>query len=164
MKIAQFRWRLGNFNDFIGGVWFAVACLMADRRFDPEEATKRDRPPIHFSLQDPWRDCRLSLHYTGSAVVRPSFPIPAASTDSLTVTAATTIFDDVDDTAAKPLVSSIKRVNGVSTFRGVVWDKSSRTWRSKIKVKAKTWYLGIFEDDVSAAKAYDAASYFVHGL
>jgi len=155
---------------------------MAERQYDPEEAKRLDKPPIHFSLQDPWRDYRLSQHYTGNNSLIPPPPPPppplfpvVARTVAVAAVAGEMSpsrhpghqsFAAMDDAAvaAKPLVSNIKRVSGVSKYRGVVWDLSSRAWRSKMKVKGKTWYLGLFKDDVSAAKAYDSASHFVYGL
>ena len=52
---------------------------------------------------------------------------------------------------------------GSSRFRGVLWDRSSNGWRAKIKVKGRTWYLGTYKDEVEAAEAYDAASFFCAG-
>ena len=46
---------------------------------------------------------------------------------------------------------------------GVIWDFASQAWRSKIKVKGHTWYLGVYRLEVDAAVAYDAASWFIQG-
>jgi hypothetical protein len=50
-----------------------------------------------------------------------------------------------------------------SKFCGIIWDVASQAWRAKIKVKGKTWYLGIYKDEGAAARAYDAASWFIYG-
>jgi hypothetical protein len=50
-----------------------------------------------------------------------------------------------------------------SKFCGIIWDVASQAWRAKIKVKGKTWYLGIYKDEFAAARAYDAARWFIYG-
>jgi hypothetical protein len=50
-----------------------------------------------------------------------------------------------------------------SNFCGIIWDFASQAWRAKIKVKGKTWYLGVHKDEIAAAQAYDAASWFIYG-
>lgn len=49
-----------------------------------------------------------------------------------------------------------------SRYRGVMWDLGTKSWRAKIKVKSRTWYLGVFADEEAAAKCYDRAA--VHCL
>lgn len=50
-----------------------------------------------------------------------------------------------------------------SQFKGVHWDVSIRKWRGRICVDGKSKYLGVFTDQLSAAKAYDAAASALHG-
>lgn len=52
---------------------------------------------------------------------------------------------------------------GTSKYRGVIWDQSVNSWRSKLKVGARSWYLGIFQEESEAGKSYDVAAYFLHG-
>jgi hypothetical protein len=63
-------------------------------------------------------------------------------------------------------VKSLKNSKGgasSSMYRGVIWDVSSNAWRAKIKIKGKTWYLGVYKDEADAAQAYDCAAYFISG-
>jgi len=141
--------------------------LMTNRHF---ETRRPDRPPIHFSLQDPWRDYRLRLsqHYAANAFFQPSaLFVPRVVVEHPSYPfgqTAAALEDDLDNLATRPIVSSTKRINKeFSKYRGAVWDFSCRLWRSRIKVKGKTWYLGLFKDIDSAAMTYDAAAYFVYG-
>jgi len=45
--------------------------------------------------------------------------------------------------------------NGTSKYRGVMWDKTCFEWRAKIKLQGKTKYIGLYQDEIDAAKAYD---------
>lgn len=42
-----------------------------------------------------------------------------------------------------------------SDYIGVYWSKSSNKWYASIKHNYKTIYIGIFENEIEAAKAYD---------
>ena len=50
-----------------------------------------------------------------------------------------------------------------SKFKGVVWDKQHNKWRAQIGSKGKTLFLGCFEDQAKAARAYDAQARELHG-
>ena len=50
-----------------------------------------------------------------------------------------------------------------SKYRGVTWNKGDSKWLAKISVKGKTRYLGIFDDEVDAAKAFDEEARRVRG-
>lgn len=45
-----------------------------------------------------------------------------------------------------------------SAFKGVCWCSDRHSWRAFLRENGKTHVLGSFEDEVSAAKAYDAAA------
>jgi hypothetical protein len=49
---------------------------------------------------------------------------------------------------------------GTSRFKGVSWQSSKRKWKAQIDAKDryKGGYIGNFDDEVSAALAYDAAA------
>jgi len=52
---------------------------------------------------------------------------------------------------------------GTSKYRGVLWDRISKSWRAKIKSGGKTKYLGVYADEEKAAHAYDKAAIELHG-
>lgn len=62
-----------------------------------------------------------------------------------------------------------KRLNASSRFNGVYYSKKSRKFQAQIRVPAKEGgqgkqiYLGLFEDEVQAAKAYDNEARKIHG-
>ena len=51
-----------------------------------------------------------------------------------------------------------KQKNNTSGYKGVSRDKSKNKWRARIKVNYKEMHLGIFENKIDAAKAYNRAA------
>ena len=52
--------------------------------------------------------------------------------------------------------SFVPRVSTESSkYRGVCWYKKSKKWQARITVAGKREWLGDFDDEVEAAKAYD---------
>jgi hypothetical protein len=51
-----------------------------------------------------------------------------------------------------------KQQNKSSIYKGVLWHKQHNKWYSQIRANGKTQFLGLFADEVKAAKAYDAAA------
>jgi len=52
---------------------------------------------------------------------------------------------------------------GSSIYKGVMWYKSRNKWCAEIKVDGRKIFLGYFENEIDAAKAYDAAARIYHG-
>jgi hypothetical protein len=50
-----------------------------------------------------------------------------------------------------------------SKYRGVAWHKAGKKWAAHVKSKGHVTYLGLFTDEVEAAKAYDIKAKELHG-
>ena len=53
--------------------------------------------------------------------------------------------------------------SGTSQYKGVCWNKPSKKWRAQYRLNGVTYYLGSFDCEVEAAKAYDNAVRNLHG-
>ncbi len=53
--------------------------------------------------------------------------------------------------------TSKDRKGGTSEYVGVCWDKSKNKWRSEIRIKGKSIFLGLFDDEYDAHLAYQKA-------
>jgi hypothetical protein len=52
---------------------------------------------------------------------------------------------------------------GPSRFVGVFFEKRGGKWQAHIMAHGKHYYLGLFDDEVKAAKARDRKAYELHG-
>ena len=48
--------------------------------------------------------------------------------------------------------------NPQSPYRGVYWHPRSHKWQAQIELDGKTRYIGKFDDDADAGRAYDAVA------
>lgn len=46
----------------------------------------------------------------------------------------------------------------ISGYKGVSWHPQTAQWRARIKVDGKSMHLGLFDDAIEAAHAYDQAA------
>ena len=49
-----------------------------------------------------------------------------------------------------------------SKYRGVCWSKSVKKWNVQIGLHGKRIFIGYFNNEISAAKAYDEAAKLYH--
>jgi hypothetical protein len=59
-------------------------------------------------------------------------------------------------TSSQNHMNLTKRRDGSSKYKGVCWSKCANKWQAHIQVDGKQIHLGLFEDDVLAARAYDS--------
>ena len=49
-----------------------------------------------------------------------------------------------------------------SKYRGIYFDKNANKWHAQIAIKGKMKHIGLFKNEVEAAKAYDCAARVFH--
>ena len=50
---------------------------------------------------------------------------------------------------------NLHTARGTSRFKGVSWSKQRRKWLATIRCRGKSMYLGLFANEIDAARAYD---------
>ena len=59
--------------------------------------------------------------------------------------------------------NQLKRHGTSSNYKGVTWNAQVKKWQSTIKTNGRCVYLGCFEQEEEAAKAYAVAAEKLHG-
>ena len=57
----------------------------------------------------------------------------------------------------------LQRAGNSSQFRGVSLNKASGKWEARIREAGKNHYLGSYNDEATAARAFDAAALSMRG-
>ncbi len=52
----------------------------------------------------------------------------------------------------------IKKIPTKSKYKGLSWDRTRNKWKVYVEKYRKRYYIGIFKDELDAAKAYDNAA------
>lgn len=56
-----------------------------------------------------------------------------------------------------------KRVGGTSIYKGVCWNKVANKWKSDITKDTKKQFVGLFDSELEAAKAWDEKAKLLFG-
>ncbi len=54
--------------------------------------------------------------------------------------------------------TNTKKYMGTSKFKGVSWFKRDSRWHAQIRINGKPTHLGYFDDEIEAARVYNAAA------
>jgi len=52
---------------------------------------------------------------------------------------------------------------GSSKYKGVHWKRKSKKWSAAIQLNRKIYHIGLFDNEIAAAKAYDKRAKQLHG-
>jgi hypothetical protein len=66
-------------------------------------------------------------------------------------------------TASQNASNSRAKKNGKSKYLGVCWHTQNNKWQAAIVKDRKSEYIGLFKNEIDAAKAYNAKALELHG-
>lgn len=56
-----------------------------------------------------------------------------------------------------------KKQAGASVYKGVYWQRDVGKWKAQLQFYGKKYYLGLFDNEIDAAKVRDAKAMELHG-
>jgi hypothetical protein len=66
-------------------------------------------------------------------------------------------------TSSQNLCNTVSTRGSSSKYKGVCWHKREKQWVASIQFNKKTYYLGDFDSEIDAARAYDEKAKVLHG-
>ena len=66
-------------------------------------------------------------------------------------------------TSSQNLCNTVSIRGSSSRYKGVCWHKREKQWVASIQFNKKSYYLGDFDNEIDAAKAYDKKAKVLHG-
>jgi len=73
------------------------------------------------------------------------------------------LFKGSEEEYYRKLVTRPARSDAFSKYRGVAKNSGTKPYRAQFSFKGRRYYLGAFDDEISAAKAYNKAAACVIG-
>jgi len=126
--------------------------MIPDLRVHPDFRNSRNcSPPATPMLQQPF-SIASSILSSSSAVPAQSGPagaLPKPKKPRRKRAAISTL---------APLLKRTKSGQS-SDYRGVIWDSTANAWRTKIKLRNRTWYLGVYKNEHVAARGLSITSF-----
>ena len=108
----------------------------------------------------------MSLAEAQKVTIRGTTVEVAASASAIDVAASAFVSPNapIDVPAVASATASILDLIHISRFTGITWSKGSGKWEAQICHEGKRHCIGTFEDEMEAAKAYDAKARSLRGL
>lgn len=66
-------------------------------------------------------------------------------------------------TSQQPAQNRRPKSTSLSQYAGITWHKKAQKWQAQIGLNGKVLYIGLFGDEINAAKAYDAKAIELFG-